>query len=524
MPRIDPRAFQLLGEKIRPPPKPKKHEPDEEFMPDLNPTQQKAWDCDAKYLLLWGPKGGAKTYIAVSKLLKHCYENQNALALILVRTQNMAKMGGAWDMLTSDIAPKWKEGLGIEISDIKTNDQHFQYIWVENRHGSWSMVCVMSSPHAHQLRERVRGMVPSMVFVDELTSCPSPEYFRSVAAQLGRRPHVEGVQQYIAACNPEGPSNWVYEEWFVTPVDKETGEYDPDFAEIFFPKEENRYRLPDGYFEHVAKLYRGDEVELARMAAGEWVDRPAGEGLFREIYNPVRHVHPVNEVGRPSHTERIMPNPDHTMVLGIDPGSPNNAFIFMQYLPMDGKMKWVFFDEVVTIGRAAPYTTLIPLVMRRIRWWRDQLNKELKQVWIADEASFNQYRAQSGSFDVLQFEQIYEANRTKYKLEPLGKIKPCPKGDGSIVARVRLLQRLLADDEIVVSAGCPKIHQMFLQLEGKKFKPGESPEADEILKPTKSPHKHVFDALTYPLHFSLINPTALIPVSGSSQTLIRSAA
>jgi hypothetical protein len=524
MPRIDPQAFKLLGEKIRPPKAPPKHEVDESWMPDLNPTQLKAWNCDAKYLLLWGAKGGAKSFLGVSKLMKHCYENQNALALILVRTQNMAKKGGSWDMLIGEIAPKWKEGLGIQISDVKSDEQHFQYIWVENRHGGWSMICVMSSPHANQLRERIRGMVPSMVFVDELTSCPSAEYFEPVAAQLGRRPHVEGVQQYIGACNPEGPSHWVYQTWFVNPIDETTGAYDEDFAEIFFPKEENRERLPDGYFEQVAKIYRYNEVELARMAAGEWVDRPSGEGLFREIYNPVRHVHPIEENGRPSHRSRIQPNADHVMGLSIDPGSPNNAFVFVQHLPIGGKMKWVFFDEVVTIGRAIPYTTLIPLVMRRIRWWRDQVGKEMKQVWVADEASFNQYRAQSGSFDVMQFEQIYEANRVKYKLEPLGKIKACPKGDGSIVARVRLLQRLLSDDEIVVSSGCPKIHQMFLQLEGKKFKPGEAPEADEILKPIKSPHKHVFDAVSYMLHFALINPTALIPIAGSSQTLIRSAA
>ena len=41
----------------------------------------------------------------------------------------------------------------------------------------------------------------------------------------------------------------------------------------------------------------------------------------------------------------------------------------------------------------------------------------MPMVWIADEAAFNQYRQQSGSFDVMQVEQIYEAHRAKYGLQ-----------------------------------------------------------------------------------------------------------
>lgn len=521
--KINKAAFQLLGEQLRPPKPPPERADEPPWNPDLTPAEQKAWDCNAPYLLLWSEKGTGKTFLATMKLVKHCYENKNALALILVRTQNMAKKGGAWDKLLQEIIPMWRGGLGIEFSDVKTDQQHYQFVWVENRFGGWSMLAVMSCPHAHQLRERARGMEPSMVFVDELGSCPSPEYFRSVAAQLGRRPGVTGVQQYIGATNPEGPSHWVYKEWFVNPFDEETGKWDNDYAEVYFPKEENRKHMQAGYFEGVAKLYRHDAVESSRMASGEWVDRPAGDALFADIYNVQIHVRPLDDRGQPHPREWLMPDPDHVMIIGLDPGSVFNAFTFQQYLPLDEKMKWLVFDEIVTVRKRISYPDFIPMIMRRIRWWRDTVGKEMKQVWISDASAFNQYRAAQGSFDSLEMEKIYSANRVKYNLEDI-KIKSCPAFNGSRVARTRLGQQILSDDSIVVSSRCQAVHRMFLNLAGHKPKEGEPIEPEKLLTPMRSDHLHTFDSLSYPWLMASLNPTALIPSKGGEQTLIQSAA
>jgi len=523
MPKLNVNAFRVLGEKIKPPPPPPEHSKDEVWHPDLNPTEKKAFDCDARFLLLWGEKGSGKTWLATTKLMKHCYENNNGLALILVRTQNMAKKGGAWDKLLTEIIPMWKEGLGIDVSDVKTDQQHYQYVWVENRFGGWSMIAVMSSPHAHQLRERVRGMEPSMVFVDELTSCPSPEYFRSVAAQLGRRPGCTGVQQYVAATNPEGPTHWVYQEWFVQPFDEETGVWDPDYTEIYFPKEENIIRMQPGYFEGLAKIYKHDAIESARMEHGEWVDRPAGDALFGDIYNPIVHVRPLDERQQPHRDEWLMPHKDYPFIIGLDPGSVYNAFSFQQYLPMDGKMKWLIFDEIVTLRKRISYPVFIPIVMKRIRWWRDQIGAEPPQVWISDSSAFNQYRAAQGSFDILEIQKIYEVSRLKFRLEPI-KIKDCPKFNGSRVARTQLGQRILSEDAIVVSSRCGYHHRMFLNIAGTTPKPGETLDPAKLLTPMRSDHSHTWDACSYPWLMASLNPTALIPSSGREQTLIQSAA
>lgn len=523
MPKIDPRAFQLLGEMVRPPRPPKATAPhDDGWMPDLNPTQLKAWNCNAKYLLMHGPKGGSKSHIAVEKLMKHAYENQNAFALILVRTQNMAKKGGAWDMLISQIVPEWREGLGLQITEVKSDKQHYEFIWVENMHGGWSMIAVMSAPHANQLRERIRGMVPSMVFVDELTSTPSHEYFQSVAAQLGRRPGVEGVQQYLAACNPDGPSHWVYHQFFEIPFDEVTGEWDDDFEVIFFPREENRHRMQEGYFEGLKKIYKGDVTEGLRMEEGEWIDRPSGEALFGEIYNPMLHCAPLLD-GKPDLKRALMPSVNFPMAIGMDPGQVFNAFIFQQYLPIGGLWKWVIFDELVSVRKRISYPDFMPMVMRRIRWWRDLTQKEIPVVWISDLSAFNQYRAATGSFDVMDLEKIYEANRAKYKLERM-KIKGCPKPAGSVVARTRMGQTLLAEDRVLVSSRCQMVHKMFLRLEGKKTRPGEPFDADGLLTPQRSDYIHTWDALSYVWLKASIDPMALVPHGSNEQSLLSSAA
>jgi hypothetical protein len=515
-------AFQVLGEMIRPPP-PAAPTKAKDFMPSLTPAQTKLFFDEARYILSWSEKGSGKTVGSLHKLVKHCYDNRNALALILVRVKSMANKGGAWDKLQSWVLPEWQQGLGLNYSEVKMDPQHNEFIWIQNQHGGWSMVVVISAPHANQLRDRIRGYEPSFVFADEMTSMDSDIYFTSVAAQIGRRPFVDDVQQFVGACNPEGPTHWVYKKWFEEAFNDETGEWDPDFSNIYFPVDENRNNLTPGYLESLEKIYRNDETERSRMVSGEWVDKPSGDGIFRDIYNPVIHMRPVDEEGKPKKSERILPDPNHPIIIGLDPGSVNNAFIFEQYMMVEGEMRWVIFDELVTLRKRINYPDFIPMVMRRVKFWRERVNgtpQRMQQIWISDNSAFNQFRAAQGSYDVLEIEKIYEANRQKYNLEPLGKIKQCPKPAGSVVARVNLGQQMLNQDKVIVSAGCPRVHQMFLQLVSKGQKAGEPFDPEAAMTPKKpSDHGHTWDATSYPWLMAALMPTALIPARTSTQFL-----
>ena len=539
MARLDQRIYEVLGEQLippPPPPAPKNTLSDDTWSPRQTPTQNKLFHSKAKFILCWSEKGPGKTWGALDKLVRHCYENENALALILVRVRSMANKGGAWDKLQNNILPAWRdgnrdrdgnlldEGLGLNYSEGKYDSQHNEFMWIQNKFGGWSMVVLVSCPHANQLRDRIRGYEPSYVFVDELTSCDSPIYFTSVAAQLGRRPFIKGPQQFVAACNPDDPEHWVYQTWFVNAFNEETGEWDPDYENIYFPIDENMGNLVEGYIDSLKKIYRDDPIEAARMIGGEWVAKPAGNALFKDIYNPAVHCYPVTETGAPDVTQSLLPVKGYSMIIGLDPGTVNNGFVFEQYLPINQKMKWLIFDEIVTIQKRINYRTYIPIVMRRIAWWRKEMGftaADMPQVWISDNSAFNQFRSAGGSYDVLEIEKIYEENRAALGLEPM-KVKQCPKFSGSDIAQTQIGQRILGQDEIVISSGrCPKVQKMFLQLATKAQKPGEPFDPTAALTPARSPHLHVWKALSYPMLMASLNPMALVPMNNSTQSLTR---
>lgn len=507
---------------LEPPPAPGPVK-DETWSPSLSPTQQKLFNSESKYILCWSEKGTGKTIGVLNKLVKHCYENVNALAIILVQVRAMATKGGAWDKLQQYILPEWKEGLGLDYTDVKLDQQHNEYVWVQNQYGGWSMIVLISAPHPNQLRVRIRGYEPSFVFVDELTSCDSPEYFQAPAAQLGRRPFVEGAQQYVAACNPDSPRHWVHLKWFEENFDPETGKFDTDFEEIYFPKDENVANLTRGYYDHLAKVYRNDPTERDRMLKGVWADRPSGDGLFKDLYLPARHVWPIQEDGQPDYSQQLLPIKGLPVILGMDPGAVHNAFIYEQWPVIGDVSKWLAFDEIVSIKRRIAYEELIPIVMRRMAWWNDTMSEKFNYVWVSDNSAFNQYRAAQGSFDVLEIERIYESNRVKLGLNPM-RIRQAPKFAGSRITRVRMVQDLLRSNRLIVSSACHRVQNMLLNLESEKQKDGQPFDPDLAMTPRRSVHLHVFDALTYPMLTGSLSPTALQPAVQGGQMFITVAA
>jgi hypothetical protein len=549
-PKIDNSAFEWLGEQLEPPPPPRPVK-NRKWMPRQTPKQRELFLANERYILCHGPKGGSKSYGVLDKLVQHCYDNRNALAMILVVVQNMAVKGGAWDKLINEVLPRWKDGnteplnvlkdgkwvpnpkagekmddgLGLHYSDVKYDQNHYPFIWIQNKHGGWSMIAVLSCPNPNQLRLRIRGVEPSMVFLDEATSTAGPEYFEAVAAQLGRRPQVEGQQQFIAATNPEDPDHWVFLKWFIEPFDDETGlvKIDRNFRDIYFPAEDNAENLQIGYLENLKSVYGKNATEAARMIGGEWVASPSGEALLASLYNPTIHVRPLDENSRPHRNEWLQPYPGYPMLIGLDPGAVYNAFVFMQRLPLGGIMRWLIFDEVVLLRKRVSYLKLVPVVMRRIRFWRDTAGAELPMVWISDDSALNVFRPGSaGGFDAADIQKVYEARRAEeeFRLEAM-RIRGCPKFGGSVEARITILQTALAEDQVIVSSRCTHVQRMFEKLECEKQKPGAPFDPKLAVTPRRSDHLHVFDATTYPMLAAATKPSLLIPAqSGGGGTTL----
>lgn len=469
----------------------------EPWMPGLSGTQRRIFDSPAKYILAYGERASGKTFVLGGhKLVRHCYEGFNALALIIVGIKSQATQGGVWHKLMTEILPEWKEGLGIDYTDQKLDLQKQPYIDVSNRYGGWSRISLMSAPFGNILVDRIKGYEPSYVFIDELTNLDSPSYFDAVVQQLGRRQGIKGVQQYTAACNPAGPSHWVYKRFFESPYDAD-GNWNEDYATIHIKIQENIENLPKGYYDRVVEAVSNDPIEAKRMLEGEWIDRPAGDAIFGPYFN--KQIHVVGDM-----RTGIVPNPDFPVILGWDPGAVNNAIIFLQCLVGAEKSLWTVFDEFVSVNRKLPYTTIVPLLYRKMKSWERKVGKSLRWVHVSDNSAFNQYRAKTGSYDVKDIEEISREKCEHFDLPPI-RMKAAPKFSGSVESRVRLTIARLTNEELLISAQCTDVVKMLTNLVSEKQKLKYDPNLE--LKPRRSVYIHTFDALSYPLMYFDAGPS-----------------
>lgn len=461
------------------------------WYPNLNPTQDDIFNDPADNVLGHGEKGSGKTIGFAHKIVRHCYENDNALALIIAPSMRTGNEG-IWHDLDTLVLPAWRdgnrdesgklidEGIGLEYTasklDPNTKDRHR---WIRNKHGGWSKLLLMSIMYASQVESRVKGPAPSLVYIDEVTNCEGVEYYTYTSAQLGRRRGIVGPQQFLASCNPKGPSHWVYKLFF------EQMKGDPAYSVYHVPIAENLKWLPPGYYDRLAKTFKSDPVETARLMRGEWIDRPTGDGLFKEYYNEGVHLKGslVKGLG-------LKPLPGFPILVGYDLGQVYSSVTFLQAIPTkDGKVLWIVFDEVDSLNQKILYKSLAWQVIERMRYWRKLIGYEFHYEHIADNTAVNQWRPGHGSYDARDFEVEFNKVSKEFGGRKM-KIRGCPKGAGSVAARVRTLQGKLYQEELFVSATCPNAHEMMLYLEADKDNP-ENPKRSKFL--------HKFDSMTYPM-------------------------
>ena len=460
----------------------------EPWIPSLGKTQRAIFDDPAKYMLAYGERGSGKTFVLGGhKLVRHLYENFNALGLVIVGVRSQATMGGVWHKLQTEILPEWNAGIDLEHTPERQDTQKNLYIDVYNRFGGTSRVVLISVPYGAFIKDRIKGFEPSYVFIDELTNLDTDDYFNAVVQQLGRRQGIHGPQQYTAACNPEGPSHWVYKRFFEAPFNEE-GEWNDDYSKYHVKIQENLEHLPDGYYDRIVEAVKNDPVEEARMIRGEWIDRPAGDAIFGPYFNEPLHLKGDAKTG-------LLPNKKFPIIVGWDPGSVNNAVIFMQMLPTTDRSVWMVFDEMVTINKKLPYTTLVPLVMRKMAYWNRRMEHKFTFIHVSDNSAFNQFRAKTGSYDVRDIQEISQEKAKTFDMEPI-RMRAAPKFNGSVEARVRLTISKLQNEEFLMSAQCVNVKKMFRNLVSEKQ--GKTYDPNRAFKPRRSSYVHAFDAMSYP--------------------------
>lgn len=480
------------------------------WSPSLTETQMEMFNSSALYILAYGERGTGKTYILGGhKLVRHLWENFNALAVCIVGIRSQATMGGVWHKLQTEIMPLWEDGIGMQVSGERQDSQKNLYIDVSNRYGGTSRVVLISVPYGAFIKDRIKGFEPSYIFVDELTNLDTPDYFDAVVQQLGRRPGIDSPMQYTAACNPDGPSHWVYKRFFEQPYNKK-GEYNKDYFVRHLKIEDNLKHLPPGYYDRIMEAVSTDPIEEARMVRGEWIDRPAGAAIYKPYFIEAIHV-------RGDSKKRLIPSTKYPIICGWDPGSVNNAIIFMQNIIMGGKPMWLVFDEIVKINEHVPYTVLVPEIMRRMLFWNRTCEHEFKYVHISDNSAFNQYRAKTGSYDVTDIQRISQDRLDHFEgLESI-RMKAAPKFSGSVEARVRLLVAKLQNEEFIMSGSCTHLKKMFFNLVSESQKKTYDPSLG--FKPRRSIYVHAHDALTYPIIYLDSGPGSIMANSSKSEIM-----
>jgi hypothetical protein len=492
---------------------------------------------DVLVKLLYGERASVKTGCLLHDLVVHCYDdvakpvvglpNLQPLAVICSLALATAKEGGAWEKLHSLILPEWADGMGLEFTDPKADQQKNQFCFIGNKYGGWSRVILKSIPHGENIKARIKGMEPSYFFLDEITDAGSPDYFFAPFQQI-RRP-TRGPRIFSAACNPAdtGEESWVWKNMVAVPCrtagntepeipherihvrEEKYGEMpkyaggrllglDEQFHVYHFPVEENVHWKPPeikAYQNTILAEARFDKSAIDRLIYGKWTPRPTGEGLFKEWFKPSIHVKgdSIKGIG-------LMPKPGYPIILGYDLGQVWSSITFTQRLPTAKSSIWQIFDEIDKEKQRILYKNLAGEVIEKMRWWRKKVGYDFQFIHITDESAINQWRPGGGiegSYDALVFEREFNKFQQEFGEREI-KLLGCPKGAGSIAGRVQLLQSKLYQDEVFISATCQKARDMLMFLEADKKNP-ENPRET-------SRYTHKFDSLTYPLWRMEINP------------------
>lgn len=484
------------------------------WFPDLNPTQTLIFNDASPIIVAVGEKGTGKSIGCLHKVVRHAYENFNALILVIAPTQSTGFQGAGVDLETF-ILPMWEKGFGLKFTKWKldpvTKDRH---LWIGNRYGGYSMVLLKSIPFGSQVEARVKGPAPSMVYVDELTNCDSRNYFTFPRGQLGRRRGISGPQQYVASCNPEGTTHWVYKllyeesDGFVYKTMREGAKAYPHDREkpgiirdsslsvYYVPFAENKHRLDPQYLIELEKTLRADPILRARLIDGRWIDRPSGEALFRLYFSEPKHV-----VGDEKKKKGILPVKGYPIVLGYDLGKVNSSIIFQQCIETKFGPFWLVFDELCYTDEKIGYKRLTRLLLNKMAYWNRRMSYTFTFKHVSDSSAFNQFHAGKGSTDVrdiLQYSKEYldedaakESDHLYPGIKPI-KLRECPKPPDSVEDRVGLAIDLLTDKMIIVSATCKWVKNMFLHLQH---------EEGNTMEPKRGKYIHTFDAMSYPQYY-----------------------
>lgn len=468
------------------------------WYPSLSPKQRIVFDDNTTpNLLLVSSRFTGKSYACGYAAARHAYDFHGALVLICGKTKRQLLAGGLFDVLGSEILPTMQANIdGFKFVGPRTTLEKDVLFEITNRWGTKSLVQMMSVGSDSDLKRKVKGITASMLILDEVTLYDTPEVFEQLSNILGRRTSIPSVhQRLIATCNPASPDHWVAEYWSVLEEEKRQ----PGFSVVQFLPEDNPAPHVADYYERLKRTLARNPTQYARDIEGKWVAVPDGNAIFGQAWVPEHHVRGNVETG-----EVLQPRPGLPILVGWDPGDVSHGVTLLQEIPTRDKMIWIAFDELEFVSKKVSLDAVTDEVMRRMNFWCEEVDFDFSFSHISDKSAFDRFRAATGSFDHAVIEKRSIARLKDFpRLKNPIKMKPCPKPEGSVEAGSRLILDLLSREEMFVSARCKAVIKMFGSLTSRKDNP--------FAPDTRSPYKHIFDALRYPIFYTKCGGSAVIP-------------
>lgn len=468
------------------------------WKPNLSPKQEAVFFDESDNTLVVGNRYTGKGWACGYNIVKHAYDYDRALVLVIVKSKRQGTAGGFFSKLGGEVLPDFQKNIdGFTFKGVYLSAEKDMLFSLISRHGTVSIIQLISILHEDDVKRKLRGLEASKVYIDEITLFNSDEVYTYLRGTLKRNRYVpKKAQTLLASTNPDDPKHWVSEKWGLelssdgTLDEKATNEKSPKFKTITVLREDNPdAEGADAYYDSLKESLKRNPTQYARDVESRWVSVPEGDAMFADSFVKEIHVRGDLVAG-----EFLHPQAGKPIILGMDVGDTNHGVTFLQEIPTKDKVIWLAFDEVVYVGQKVNLEQLTRDIMGKLQFWCETVDHSFSINAVSDRSAFDRFRATSGSYDHKEIERHWRENLSRYKrlMHPL-KIIACPKPPGSVESRTRILMDLLGREELFVSAKCVNLIEALERITPKKdnpFAPGEH-----------SRYKHSFDSIGYPLFY-----------------------
>lgn len=493
-------------------------EPEPEiWLPKLFGKQWDVFNSRKRILLVCGSRKASKTWACTHRICRHLWETPGARIGFFSKSVKLAKDGGVWQDLLEIALPEWTEsGIGFELTtfdssgvpgpkqDAQTRTAYFR---VRNMHGGESECKLFSIEHDQEVASKVKGKRFSMIFFSELSMFKDKRILTITLPSL-RMPHLtppEGQpdiwHQWMADTNPDeelGDKSWFYKVWYKDRVD-------PDFKYKNFQSNLGLIEmfLPDNPFvtkEEIEELEAscdGDDCLFDSYVRGVHGEGASKRDRFFVGYFD-KNVHVVGDTEEEGDQIDVHDTSDLLMT-GSDLGLTCHAAAIIEpwYRPIGDRILPCFsaLDELELVDEKISLDEFTHLLMEKMAALQDRWKKKFKWKHWTDDQALTTWRPSSSSYDYMEINAASKLYGPQLNLPEII-LEGVEKPWGSIAARVRIIRMLLRQHRFWVSARCVRIIAMLENL-----RKGDS-EREYVLR---DQHKHMFDALTYPIFMTIVD-------------------